>query len=208
MSTAFGTRRILHGLATSGALLTCFAIVLSLGPFAQAPKREPVRALTEQPVELTSISMPTMDAGIRPEQAVVIGPSQASETLEAQASFEPSPPSDLAGAPEPAAVPDSSIVGVWVPDASACSVRAFREGLLPTVINLEGAWAGETFCIFKKRSQTEAGWTVTADCSNSRERWTAHVRLAINGNRLIWSSKRGTQAYTRCAADFLMAEAR
>jgi hypothetical protein len=207
MPTAFGTRRILYGLATSSALLTCFAIVLSLGPFAQAPKREPVRAFTEQTVELTSVSLPVMDAGIRPEQAV-IGPSQFSETLEAQSSLEPSAPPDLVGASEPAAVADSSIVGVWVPDASACSVRAFREGLLPTVINMEGAWAGETFCMFKKRSQTEAGWTLTADCSNSRERWTTHVRLTINGNRLTWASKRGTQAYTRCAPDSLLAEVR
>lgn len=207
MSTAFGTRRILHGLATSGALLTCFAIVLSLGPFAQAPKREPVRAPTEPIAESTSISLPVMDAGIRPEQAIV-APSQFSEVAEAQSSFEPSPSLDPAGAPDSAAVPDSTIVGVWVPDASACSVRAFREGLLPTIINMEGAWAGETFCIFKKRSQSEAGWTLVADCSNSRERWTTHVRLTINGNRLIWASKRGTQAYTRCAPDFLLAEAR
>jgi hypothetical protein len=207
MSTAFGTRRILHGLATFGALLTCFAIVLSLGPFAQVPKREPVQALTEHAVDSASMSLPVMDAGIRPEQAV-LGPSQFSEVAEAQASVESSASPDLAAAPEPAALPDSSIVGVWVPDASACSARAFREGLLPTVINMEGAWAGETFCMFKKRSQTEAGWTLTADCSNSRERWTTHVRLIVNGNRLTWASKRGTQAYTRCAPDSLLAEVR
>jgi hypothetical protein len=207
MSTAFGTRRILHGLATFGALLTCFAIVLSVGPFAHAPKREPVRALAEPTVESAAMSLPVMDAGIRPEQAV-LAPSQFSEVAEAQASVEPSASPDLAAAPEPAALPDSSIAGVWVPDASACSARAFREGLLPTVINMEGAWAGETFCMFKKRSQTEAGWTLTADCSNSRERWTTHVRLTVNGNRLIWASKRGTQAYTRCAPDSLLAEVR
>jgi hypothetical protein len=200
-------RRILHGLGTSGALLICFAIILNIGPFAAAPKREPVRAVTDRSVKSISISMPLVDAGIRPEQ-LNTGAARISEVFETRPSFEPSPAPDPAATPEPAAPPEAAVVGVWVPDASACSIRAFREGLLPTIINTEGAWAGETFCVFKKRNHTDAGWALVADCSNSRERWTAHVRLTIKGDRLLWSSKRGTQAYTRCAPDFLLAEAR
>jgi hypothetical protein len=207
MSTAFGMRRIRYGLATSGALLTCFAIILNLGPFAETAKREPVRATTEQTVKSTSFSVALVDAGIRPEQ-LNIGASPFPEAFEGQSSFESPPSADLAATPEPAALPEATIVGVWVPDTTACSMRAFREGLLPTIINTEGAWAGETFCVFKKRNQTEAGWTLVADCSNSRERWTTHVRLTIKGDRLLWASKRGTQAYSRCAPDFLLAEAR
>jgi hypothetical protein len=200
-------RRILHGLGTSGALLFCFAIILIIGAFAAAPKREPVRAVTDRSVKSISISMPLVDAGIRPEQ-LNTGAARISEVFETRPSFEPSPAPDPAATPEPAAPPEAAVVGVWVPDASACSIRAFREGLLPTIINTEGAWAGETFCVFKKRNHTDAGWALVADCSNSRERWTAHVRLTIKGDRLLWSSKRGTQAYTRCAPDFLLAEAR
>ena len=100
------------------------------------------------------------------------------------------------------------IVGVWAPDAGTCSARDFREGMLPTVINAEGAWAGETFCIFTKQRQTETGWRVVAKCSSPRERWTSDVRLSVKDNRLTWSSKRGSQVYTRCAPDILMAHAR
>lgn len=101
-----------------------------------------------------------------------------------------------------------TIVGVWAPDAGTCSARSFRDGVLPTVINTDGAWAGDTFCMFTKQKQTETGWTVVAKCSNPGERWTSNVRLTVNENRLTWMSKRGTQAYTRCAPDVLMAQAR
>jgi len=101
-----------------------------------------------------------------------------------------------------------AIVGVWAPDTGACSARDFQDGVLPTVITNEGAWAGETFCMFTKRKETEKGWTVVAKCSGSRERWISKVRLTVTENRLTWASKRGTQAYTRCRPDILMAQAR
>jgi hypothetical protein len=100
-----------------------------------------------------------------------------------------------------------AIAGVWAPEG-ACSARDFRDGLLPTVINAEGAWAGETFCQFTNRKQTESGWTVVAKCTSPGERWTSRVRLTVNENRLTWTSRRGTQTYTRCPPDVAMAHAR
>jgi len=111
------------------------------------------------------------------------------------------------GAADAATPSLATIVGVWAPDSGACSVRNFREGLLPTIINTDGAWAGDSFCIFKNQKQTETGWKVVARCSSSRERWTTDVRLTVKDNRLIWTSKRGTQTYSRCATDFLIAAA-
>jgi hypothetical protein len=99
-----------------------------------------------------------------------------------------------------------NFVGVWAPDADSCSMRLFRQGTLPTFIYLDGAWAGETFCAFKEREQTETGWKVVARCASSRERWTANVRLTVNGNHLTWTSGRGTQSYARCETDVLMAD--
>jgi hypothetical protein len=147
------------------------------------------------------------------ESAAAVTPDGPDREMQAN-----SPRQDFAAA-EPAAqlhddhaAPDlakrATIVGVWAPDAGTCSARNFRQGILPAVINTDGAWAGETFCVFKNKVQTESGWTVVAQCSNPRERWTANVRLTLDGNRLTWTSKRGTQAYTRCATDVLMAEAR
>ena len=104
----------------------------------------------------------------------------------AASTFEPAPP------PLPAAPLDVTLLGVWAPDASSCSLRDFRQGLLPTIINANGAWAGETFCSFKNPKRTDTGWQVVATCSNADERWTTPVHLKIKGDRLTWASKRGS----------------
>jgi hypothetical protein len=114
------------------------------------------------------------------------------------ASFPDAPPADAV----------SDVIGLWAPDASSCSVQSFRQGLLPTIINTEGAWAGETFCLFKTRKPTESGWRVVAECSSDKDRWTTQVRLSVKGEHLTWESKRGRQVYSRCSTDVRMAAAR
>jgi Putative peptidoglycan binding domain len=89
-------------------------------------------------------------------------------------------------------------VGIWGADAAACSPQLNQEGLLPAVIDGERAWAGETVCAFEKKKRTVDGWNVVASCSNGRDRWTANIRLVVNGNRLTWTSQRGSQSYIRC----------
>jgi hypothetical protein len=224
----------LGDLAAAGAMLTCVAVVLNLGPFAKAPKldglHEPIiqqTALSEQPALMSSnIDVRTRSESIDARMelfslSAVEAPaaSQAFTSKDADGETISQPPQQELAAADPAAQPHedhanpdlakrATIVGVWAPDAGTCSARNFREGLLPAVINTDGAWAGETFCVFKNKIQTETGWRMVAQCSNPRERWTANVRLMLDGNRLTWTSKRGTQAYTRCATDVLMAEAR
>jgi hypothetical protein len=104
-------------------------------------------------------------------------------------------------------VPAASFVGIWGADASACSARLNRKGLLPAVIDDEGAFAGETSCAFKSRKHVAGAWQVVAACANARSRWTANVRLAVAGNRLTWSSQRGSQTYVRCERGPMMAAA-
>jgi NAD(P)H-flavin reductase/ferredoxin len=101
-----------------------------------------------------------------------------------------------------------AVAGVWAPDASACSARQNRKRLIPAVITADGASAGDTFCAFKKKRPTETGMDVVADCTNANRQWTARVRLTVNGNRLVWASERGTQAYFRCEPNLRMAEIR
>jgi hypothetical protein len=91
-----------------------------------------------------------------------------------------------------------AFVGIWGSDASACSPRLNRKGFLPAVIDGEGAWAGETFCTFERKKHTAEGWDVVAKCSNTHDRWTANVRLIINGDQLTWTSERGSVSYLRC----------
>jgi hypothetical protein len=133
--------------------------------------------------------------------------AQPAKPAERDAELQAAKPARQDGA-DSAARPHAAVAGVWAPDTGACSVRDFQEGLLPTIIKTDGAWAGETFCAFKKRQETKTGWRVVANCSNEREHWTTDVRLIVKNNRLTWSSKRGTQSYKRCAPDFLITAAR
>jgi hypothetical protein len=212
----------------AGALLTCFAVVLNLSPFAKTSKREALRPATEQLAASAAVTRPQVTMATQPDRSQPnMEAANVSERLRpmteglsipsdafARLVFQPVALKDRDGAqqdrgtPDPATQPFATIVGVWVPDAGACSARNLREGLLPTIINNDGAWAGETFCIFKNQKQTETGWKVVAHCSNPREHWTTDVRLTVKDNRLTWASKRGTQVYTRCAPDFLLAAAR
>jgi len=99
-----------------------------------------------------------------------------------------------------------SFVGIWAADARACSALD-RSGFLLTVIDTDGARAGETLCAFESKRQTKLGWDVVARCSNSHERWTANVSLSVKDNRLSWKSQRGTQTYLRCLREEMMAQA-
>jgi hypothetical protein len=272
----------LHGLATAGALLTCVAVVLNVGPFAKVPRsdslpdtaiRQAAHAIPERPVALDSIPEPEIGvsnpdqpqsavqvAGVAESIAPLIDPASISvlevaprsgtgaadvsepakqpieptsiSVVEVAASASPpataknadgevqsGPPQQDLAAAVPAAQPGgdqanpdlmkrAAIVGIWAPDAGTCSARDFREGMLPAVINADGAWAGDTFCIFADKKETETGWSVLAKCSNPREHWTAKVRLTVHNNRLTWTSRRGTQIYTRCAPDVRMADVR
>jgi hypothetical protein len=203
-------------------MLTCIAIVLNLVPSAKTSQMslpapaggQAAPAVAERSNESTFVA-PSEIAAPAPQ---LVQPAAAAEDVVApiRTLAEPSLLSPAEAVPSLTAEfkPDRvnaekpAIVGVWSPDAGTCSARDFRDGLLPTVINTEGAWAGETFCIFTKRTETEKGWRVVAKCSTPREQWTSQVRLTVNDNRLIWTSQRGTQAYSRCAPDVLMAQAR
>jgi hypothetical protein len=96
-------------------------------------------------------------------------------------------------------------VGIWVPQGGTCSIQSFKEGSLPAVITEQGAWAGETFCLFKNLKRTRTDWQAVASCSNPKEDWTTDVQLSVKANRLIWKSKSGTQSYSKCSSDTLVA---
>ena len=230
MQSTFRSASILYGFAATAALFTCFAIVLNPIPFTNAPtpdlkrfhqeasqssggpqinvEREPqFEPIAQLPEKVAEISAP-----VRNLQEAPATPAPVRNLEET-----PTTPAPVRNLQETPTTPDfddnrtapaqATIVGVWAPDASPCTVRNFRDGFLPTIINTDGAWAGDTFCIFRNQKKTETGWGVIANCSNGRERWTAPVRLSVKGDRLTWTSKRGVQIYTRCTRDFLMAEA-
>jgi hypothetical protein len=217
-----------HELTGLAALVVCFAIAFNMMPRATAPQRQASQPTTEQAAAQTaSATQPrrSQSNGEAADDTETIKPStDLSAIIDDELARLGVPPArpkarDVdppqaklvrldRGGSEPDTPPLAPIVGVWAPDENSCSARYFREGLLPTIINSDGAWAGETFCIFRNQKQIESGWRVVANCSNPHEHWTTEVRLTVKDNRLTWASKRGTQAYTRCAPDFLMAAAR
>jgi hypothetical protein len=92
----------------------------------------------------------------------------------------------------------ASVSGLWAVDSTACA-RGFIENDLHTVIDTAGASAGDTSCRFRNISQTSAGnWAIAGKCSDTRSRWKSDIRLTLSGQKLRWSSQKGTQIYVRC----------
>jgi hypothetical protein len=203
MELGIRSQIVLFRLAAAAAMLTCFAIVLDVGGLSTAggrpatPDREQVAPLPPpEPV----VRLEPDDAG-GPQPLAPAMELAVFRVFEAQTS---SPQIAAGSVPAPNAQ-SPGIVGIWAPDMNSCSLRDFRQGLLPTIINTDGAWAGGTFCTFTNQKPAETGWRVVATCTNEDEHWTTPVRLTVKGDRLTWTSKRGTQVYRRCAPDFRMA---
>jgi hypothetical protein len=112
--------------------------------------------------------------------------------------------------PEPVreAASDTPFAGVWATDERACTPQLKRNGLLPALISSQGAWAGNTTCAFKTSKRTGNTWMLAAVCSDPRKSWKANVRLSVVGNRLTWTSERGSQTYVRCSQGPQNVEAR
>jgi hypothetical protein len=216
------------------ALLVCCAVILNLGPFAKAPLRQTIAAVAPLS-NAESIAqrwiLPTAIGRRRADEPVVAADGEASIAPEPPSARDGARAVDDSQPVAPAAQPvrlvttlmpaapiaDASAAqdpeqrtpaGIWAPDASACSLRDLRDGLLPTIIDTEGARAGDTFCTFKNRTSIETGWRVVASCADARQHWTAVVRLTVKDEHLVWASSRGRQVYTRCTPDAVKTAAR
>ncbi len=99
-------------------------------------------------------------------------------------------------APTPRAT--AEYVGTWGPTTEACGAAARRHGYLPAIITPERARAGDTLCTFRDTHRSGNVWTMAADCAGQDRRWSSHVRLVVEGDRLTWTSAWGTSAYIRC----------
>lgn len=97
-----------------------------------------------------------------------------------------------------APAPTLRLSGKWGATRSACTPGRGKDELLPLVLGPKGARAGDATCRFNRTVQNGNRWSIAASCRHGRESWRAHVKLTMAGNRLTWSSERGTQAYIRC----------
>ena len=90
------------------------------------------------------------------------------------------------------------LLGRWAPKLEACSSRNAGTPFLALTIGPRQAKAGTAACEFRTLKQAGDEFRGPASCRNGAERWTANLKLVVKGNRLIWTSERGTQAYFRC----------
>jgi hypothetical protein len=100
-----------------------------------------------------------------------------------------------------APVPSStsqSFVGGWGVDLADC--RQSQGGRGHLTITARRAEAFGSVCEFQSAQQEAPNmWRLQARCASSSERWNANIRFTILGNKLTWSSERGTVVYVRCS---------
>ncbi|WP_245516400.1 peptidase inhibitor family I36 protein [Methylobacterium segetis] len=105
----------------------------------------------------------------------------------------------LAAAPASSPIERPDYIGIWGPTGAACGARSRRRGYLPATITADGARAGRTICSFYDRTRSGNAWVMGAECSDRGRRWSSQVRLHVDGDRLTWSSGKGTSSYLRCS---------
>ena len=116
----------------------------------------------------------------------------------AAASAPASPPAPAQPAPPAPRVERSDYVGTWGPTEAACGKRSRRRGYIPATITPERASAGRTICSFHDGRRVGNAWTMAADCADRGRRWSSQVRLVVDGDRLTWTSGKGSASYVRC----------
>jgi hypothetical protein len=90
-------------------------------------------------------------------------------------------------------------VGVWGPNAAACGAPHRRRGYYQATITTERARAGRTICTFHDGRRVGNAWVAGADCADRGRRWSSQVRLVVDGDRLTWTSAKGSATYVRCS---------
>ena len=228
--TAPRDNKLSWSFAAAGAFVACFAFVVGVRPGDRPIAAEIINASKTADLEITStVTEFTHPQTVVPVKVVAVtgGGGRGADSLNSDAapllpvagepfhgSPDPTPSIELrrnvslaasTDVVRPAEVKKTSFVGMWGGDSSACSSQNKRR-LIPTIIDQEGARAGETVCKFKKMNEVADGWNMVASCSNPRERWTSNVQLKLRDDRLTWTSKRGSQSYVRCSPGVMVAQ--
>ena len=87
-----------------------------------------------------------------------------------------------------------TFVGRWAEEAADCNTP----GGSPIRISVRQAEKNGTVCKFGAPLRDGSAWRVQAVCTGRGKTWNANVSLSIAGDRLTWSSERGTDSFVRC----------
>jgi hypothetical protein len=89
---------------------------------------------------------------------------------------------------------EQTFVGSW--SETSCEPGAKPDVLITSRRAVSSAGG---VCEFLNVKSAGVGWSIATACSNGGEKWTAAIRLAMIGNKLIWTGRDGTQTqYSRC----------
>src|SRR5207248_2130259 len=88
-----------------------------------------------------------------------------------------------------------TFVGTWVSDVAECR-SAPGAGIRISVRQAEGYGAACSFGAVRRDGKL---WRAKAFCSGNGATWDANISLEVSGDRLRWSSERGTASYVRCS---------
>jgi hypothetical protein len=210
-------RRPSPPLLTTGTMtvvtIGCSALMLFVLFGSASPRAAPEQGLT---VEIVAKAERIGAEPIEPEPPPRAAPQWAADLISRPAERLPllataalthplpSPGSAETAAPPTTAPPartedeDDDFTGVWAVNEKACTPQVGRGGFLPTIINPQGAWAGETTCAFRSARRDGKGWSFAATCSDVSRSWRSDVHLSVEGKRLTWKSQSGSRTYVRC----------
>ncbi|GJD47032.1 hypothetical protein AFCDBAGC_4917 [Methylobacterium cerastii] len=157
----------------------------------------------DMPFRPAAAALPEPPAfGFPPLPQPVVAAVQAPTAPSPSVAVEPqAAPVAAAPMPAPAPVPRmdrAEYVGTWGPTEAACGRRSRRRGYIPATITPDRASAGRTICSFHDGRRTGNAWVMAADCADRGRRWSSQVRLVVDGDRLTWTSGKGTASYVRC----------
>ena len=166
-------------------------------PFRPQIAAETARRAEELPRRVTVLPELPPEATPAAAQPPAEAPASVAAAVPAPAVVQAVAPSAPA-APKRAGAPVADYVGTWGPTPAACLSPSRRRGYLPATLSVAGARAGKTTCTFHDGHRAGAAWLMAAECSDRGRRWSSQVRLLVEGDRLTWTSSKGTATYVRC----------
>ncbi|SDN29251.1 hypothetical protein SAMN05216360_10793 [Methylobacterium phyllostachyos] len=197
--------QILLALGWVGLFAYCAAYLTEDMPFRTSAPQAVEEPAFDQPEDLPRRELAMAKPENKPEEAtdtaarVAVPASSAAIETASAPTYTALPAQSAAPTPVPrSASTGPDYVGTWGPTAEACATPSRRHGYLPATITLERARAGDTTCSFRDPHRAGNVWSMAADCADRDRRWSSHVRLVVEGDRLTWTSAWGTSAYIRC----------
>jgi hypothetical protein len=93
---------------------------------------------------------------------------------------------------------EPTFAGGWALRSSDCFKGT--DGKAPAIITEKRAEAFGGICTFNSVQRVTDGWMAQAVCTVNNQSWNSNIKLEVNGNKLSWSSEKGSQIYVRCTA--------